>query len=203
MNRLYLDETNNRFVLLSYAGGTKYFRHLTETKLSGYTPVNGRSLAPIQLTYSVIQIVRDPLARYMSWFDKQYIKPMYRRHYNNFEFKEWINNLITKEWIDNYFKLARASIHYDGHTNFQSVWPKMHLPALYNDSPNWQYLKMEDIRPFFLNEKSFDPFRDPKEYVGVWDLLDSNIKEYFINVIKDTYNYEIQWYNNLEFICPK
>jgi hypothetical protein len=62
---------------------------------------------------------------------------------------------------------------------------------------------MEDIRPFFLNEKSFDPFRDPKEYVGVWDLLDSNIKEYFINVIKDTYNYEIQWYNNLEFICPK
>lgn len=201
MNRLYLDQKNNRFVLLSYAGGTKYFRHLTETKIENFVPVNGHSLSPIQLTYDVIQIVRDPLTRYMSWFDKQYIKPMYRYKYSAIDFEEWINSLITKEWIDEYFALAKLTCHYDGHTNFQSVWPKMHLSALYNE--NWKYLKMEDIRPYFLGEATFNPFRDPKEYAGVWELLDSNIKDYLIDNIKVMYEHDIQWYNNLNFICPK
>ena len=43
MNRLYLDQKNTRFVLLSYAGGTKYFRHLTETKLQDFIPVKSKS----------------------------------------------------------------------------------------------------------------------------------------------------------------
>lgn len=201
MNRLYLDQKNNRFVLLSYAGGTKYFRHLTETKIENFVPVNGHSLSPIQLTYDVIQIVRDPLTRYMSWFDKQYIKPMYRSKYSAIDFEEWINSLITKEWIDEYFALAKLTCHYDGHTNFQSVWPMMHLSALYNE--NWKYLKMEDIRPYFLGQETFNPFRDPKEYAGVWELLNLDIKDYLINNIKVMYEHDIQWYNNLNFICPK
>jgi len=201
MNRLYLNQKNNRFVLLSYAGGTKYFRHLTETKINDFVPVNGHSISPIQLTYDVIQIVRDPLTRYMSWFDKQHIKPMYRTNYSTINFEEWINTFITKEWIDEYFALAKLTCHYDGHTNFQSVWPKMHLSALYNE--NWKYLRMEDIRPYFLGEESFNPFRDPKEYAGVWELLNSNTKDYLVDTIKDMYEHDLNWYSTLSFISPK
>lgn len=201
MNRLYLDQKNKRFVLLSYAGGTKYFRHLTETKINNLVPVNGHSLTNKQLTYDVIQIVRDPLTRYMSWFDKQYIKPVYRFNYSQLEFSNWINSYISKDWIDNYFSLSKITCHYDGHTNFQSIWPKMHLPSLYNE--NWMYLKMEDIRPYFLGEESFNPFRDPKEYAGVWETLDEEIKVYLLDAIKDMYDYDIRWYNNLKFLSPK
>lgn len=201
MNRLYLDQKNKKFVLLSYAGGTKYFRHLTETKIDNFVPVNGHSLTNKQLTYDVIQIVRDPLTRYMSWFDKQYIKPMYRFNYSQLEFSNWINSYISKDWIDNYFALSKITCHYDGHTNFQSIWPKMHLPSLYNE--NWMYLKMEDIRPYFLGEESFNPFRDPKEYAGVWEILDEEIKVYLLDAIKDMYDYDLRWYNNLKFLSPK
>lgn len=195
-NRLYLDQNQKLFVVLSYAGGTKYFRHMTETKLKNFVSVNGNSLREIHASYSVIQIVRDPVSRYMSWFDKQYIRPKRRPGDTNFTF--WINRLMTTSWIDQFFETAQKECHYNGHTNFQSVWPKLQLPIIWKD--DWQYLKMEDINPYFLNEPKVSIIRDPKEYIGVWEVLEKSKKKYTISKIKELYKSDIDWYNSLNFI---
>lgn len=199
-NRVYLNQEKQVFVILSYAGGTKYFRHLTETKLRQYVPVNGHSLSPAQVSFDVIQVVREPVSRYMSWFDKQYIKPLYRKNKTG-DFTGWINSMITKEWVDNWIKTARYLCHYDGHTAFQSMWPKVNMPFLYRD--DWKYLEMENINPYFLGEPKKDLIRDPNEYTGVWEVLDQNVQQHMIDCLKDMYAYEIDWYNNLKFIQPK
>lgn len=195
-NRVYLDQTTNTFIVLSYAGGTKYFRRLTETVLKNYVAVNGQEIPREQQSYPVIQVVREPLSRYMSWFDKQYIKPMWKP--TDIDFVKWCNKLITKEWIDEFFEQAQYHCHYDGHTNFQSVWPKVSLASIWRE--DWQYLKMSDINPYFLNQPSIDLFRDPKEYVGVWESLEPKMKDYALTKIKDLYTVELEWYNDLNFI---
>lgn len=196
MSRLYLDRDKKLFVVLSYAGGTKYFRQLTQSKLKNFIEANVNSISPVQQSFDVIQIVREPMSRYMSWFDKQYIKPMYRG--SDIKFRSWVNNLITKTWIDEYVSKAVHSCHYDGHTNFQSVWPKAQLPL--KQDVNWKYLKMEDINPYFLSEERFELFRDPAEYVGVWEVLNPTAKNYLLDKIKEIYAVELKWYENLTFL---
>jgi hypothetical protein len=195
-NRVYLNQSTNTFVVLSYAGGTKYFHRLTETVLKNYVTVDGKNIEFEHELYSVIQVVREPVSRYMSWFDKQYIKPMWKS--TDVDFVKWSNRLITKQWIDNFFEQARHYCHYDGHTNFQSIWPKFSLAAIWRE--DWQYLKMSDINPYFLKQPSIDLFRDPKEYVGVWESLEPTVKDYALKKIEDLYATEIEWYNNLNFI---
>ena len=195
-SRLYLDQERKLFVVLSYAGGTKYFRQLTELSLKSFVPVDFKGTSPIHKTYEVIQVVREPISRYMSWFDKQHIKPMWKK--TDIDFSKWVNRLITKEWADSFFNQAKYSCHYDGHTNFQSIWPKINMASIWNE--NWQYLKMEDINPFFLKEPSIEIFRDPREYIGVWETLNPVMKDYVLSKIKDMYDLEIDWYNSLNFI---
>lgn len=195
-NRLYLDQSKKQFVVLSYAGGTKYFRQLTETRLKTFVPVNGSSVSPAQSKFDVIQVVREPIPRFMSWFDKQYIKPMWKQ--KDIDFTRWTNRLMTKTWIDNFFKELTYFCHYDGHINFQSVWPKVNLASLWRD--DWSFLKMEDINPYFLNQPKFDLFKDPKEYTGVWEVLNDDIKEYTMSKIEEVYSPELDWYNRLNFI---
>ena len=199
-NRLYFDQQNKLFVVLSYAGGTKYFRHLSETKLKNFVPVNANNLSPAQTNCDVIQIVREPLSRYMSWFDKQYIKPIYAKN-KSIDLHSWVNNTLTQSWADEFFADAKESCHYDGHTAFQSIWPKVNMKAIYRD--DWKYLRMEDINPYFLNEQPIEILRDPKEYVGIWDVMAPTTKDYIIDKIKDIYKREIDWYHNLKFIQPK
>lgn len=195
-NRLYLDQSSKTFIVLSYAGGTKYFRHLTETVLKNYVAVNGQGIPLAQHNYTVIQVVREPVSRYMSWFDKQYIKPMWKT--SDIDFVKWANKLITKQWIDTFFEQAQYHCHYDGHTNFQSVWPKFSLATIWRE--DWLYLKMSDINPYFLKQPSIELFRDPTEYVGVWESLEPTVKDYALKKIEDLYATEIDWYNNLNFI---
>lgn len=197
-NRLYLNQNKKLFVVLSYAGGTKYFRHITETRLKSFAPVNAVNLSPAQLDYDVIQIVREPLSRYMSWFDKQYIKALYRESNKPADLKTWVEGFFTKDWIDNFFNNAKIACHYDGHTAFQSIWPQVNMKGLYRD--DWSYLRMEDINPYFLNQERAEILRDPKEYVGIWDVISEPTKEYTISKIKEIYKYELEWYNSLNFI---
>lgn len=195
-NRLYLNQDQKLFVVLSYAGGTKYFRHLTETRLNTFVPVDGNSISPRQSSYNVVQIVREPMSRFISWFDKQYIKPRWKKTDQSLD--QWINTLITTQWIDEFTERHQYFCHYDGHTNFQSIWPKAYLPSIWRE--DWQYLKMEDIKPYFLNESKFKIFRDPNEYIGVWDVLDRSKTKYFISKIENIYKPDIDWYNSLNFV---
>lgn len=198
MSRVYINHKKKKIVILSYAGATKYFRHLSETKLKSYNPCNANHLTFEHRSYEIIQVVREPVSRYMSWFDKQYIKPKYR---SKVPFDEWVNNLLTIEWIDNFFEEAQYSLHYDGHTCYQSIWPKIHIKIIYDDS--WKFLKMEDINPYFLKEEKFEVFRDPEEYIGVWEVLNKKSKDHLLAKIVKVYTPDIYWYNNLEFISPK
>jgi hypothetical protein len=197
MSRIYINSDQKKIVILSYAGGTKYFRHLSESNTIPYTLANGNELQPIHKIFDVLQIVREPIARYMSWFDKQYVKPRFRST-TDLDFIEWATNTYTAEWFNNYFNDNEFRIHYDGHTNLQSIWPSTSLK--YISEITWNYLKMEDIDRHFLGKDPIVPVRDPKEYVGVWDVIDPKIKDYAIGRIQQIYKPDIEWYNNLTFI---
>lgn len=200
MSRLFINELEKTIVVLSYAGGTKYFRHLTETVLKKYKQFNATSLTDYYKDFRYIQIVRYPVERYMSWFDKQYIKPLFKESKTELTFAVWINQLITKEWIDQFIIEQQHFIHYDGHINFQSLWPKQSLKSVYNDS--WEFLRMEDIDAHFLKGTPYISTRNSKEYAGVWELLDQTTKEYFLKNITEIYNYDIKWYNSRKLINP-
>lgn len=204
MSRLYINDTKKQIIVLSYAGGTKYFRHLTETQLTTYIACDGNTLNTYQQEYDAIQIVRDPVDRYLSWFDKQYIKPLWLSKFSDTSsFDSWAYTYITKSWIDDYFAKAKVDLHYDGHTNFQSCWPKASLGLLYNNKGTWSYLKMEDIDPYFLNTNKFDLAKTPGQYIGISEALNPATYNYLIKNITQAYAYDIEWYANLDFICPK
>jgi hypothetical protein len=197
MSRIYINSDQKKIVILSYAGGTKYFRYLSDSNTIPYTLANGNDLQLLHKTYDVLQIVREPISRYMSWFDKQFVKPAFKLT-TGVNFKDWVASKYTVEWFDNYFNEAEYTIHYDGHTNLQSIWPVIQFKKTLK--ADWNYLKMEDIDRYFLEKDAFTPVRDPKEYIGVWDIIDPNIKDHAVSCIQRMYKPDIEWYNNLTFI---
>jgi len=197
MSKLYIDDTNKKLYIFSYAGGTKFFRKMTEEKLHWIIPYDGNNLIPIHNDYEVVQIVRDPVQRYMSWFDKQYVKNHIRREKVTFV-ETWMQNRFTKEWFENFLEHQRHGIHYDGHTCYQSLWPRHFLKFI--SDKEWKYLRMEDINRYFFDSKPYTPRRDPNEYVGVWDTLDQEIVDYVIAELEKIYEGDIKWYKSLDFI---
>lgn len=197
MSRIFYDQKKNRLIVLSYAGGTKFFRPLAASL--GYTPLESIN-NPGHPEY-ILQVVRDPVQRFMSWFDKQYLKDLFRKtRLKNRHFHSWCQNTVTKEFLDSYFSTAHYTIHYDGHTVFQSYWPKIHLERF---NTEWRYLQMEDVNPYFLGQHTYKPKRDKKEYLGFWDTIHWDLKEYALQRTQKIYAVDIEWYNSLKFILSK
>lgn len=197
MSKLYIDSTNKKLFIFSYAGGTKFFLKMTQERLHWITPYNGNNLSPAHTDYEVIQIVRQPIQRYKSWFDKQYVKRLVRLEKPK-DTNTWIKNRFTKKWFEEFLKEQKCAIHYDGHTCYQSLWPKFFLKHI--TDKEWKYLKMEDLNRYFFKTKPFVPKRDPNEYVGIWDILDQDIIDFVDEKLEDIYKDEIVWYKSLNFI---
>ena len=192
MSRIFYNPPNNQIIVLSYAGGTKYFTPLAnELGFHKFDP----TVVPTQ----VLQIVREPIQRWMSWFDKQYLKNLFQKtRLSKKQFRQWCGKTMSKEFIDNYFKDAYYKIHYDGHTQFQGQWPYIALKD-YLDC-DWQYLEMENIDPYFLQSTAYKPKHNKSEYLGVWKTIDFELKEYALCKARELYTPDIEWYNNLDFI---
>ena len=62
---------------------------------------------------------------------------------------------------------------------------------------------MEDIDPYFLNTNKFDLAKTPGQYIGISEALNPATYNYLIKNITQAYAYDIEWYANLDFICPK
>jgi len=197
MSKLYIDNTNKKLYIFSYAGGTKFFMKMLNEKLHWIVPYNGNNLSPENKDYEIIQVVRKPVQRYKSWFDKQYAKRLVKTQ-GIVDVESWIKEVFTKEWFEEFFSYQQYEIHYDGHTCFQSLWPR-HFLKFISDKP-WLYLRMEDINTHFFGTEPFAPRRDPKEYVGVWDILDQDVIDYVDQELVKIYNADIVWYNSLKFI---
>jgi len=197
MSRIFYDNSENRLIVLSYAGGTKFFNPLaTELGYIHLESVNN----PGKPAY-ILQVVREPIQRWMSWFDKQHIKEIFQRSKSsNKTFHKWCHKHINKSFIDNYFETAYYKIHYDGHTAYQCYWPKIYLKRFDTD---WKYLRMEDINPYFLGKKIYKPKRDKNEYLGFWDIISPELRDYTLAKAHEIYKEDINWYNNLEFLYPK
>ena len=194
MSRIFYDKDQNRLIVLSYAGGTKFFTPLANEL--GYTELHSVN-NPGNPNY-ILQIVREPVQRFMSWFDKQYIAEIFRKKkINNNYFTSWCLKNIDKQFIDDYFSTAHYKIHYDGHTAFQCYWPKIYLKKFECD---WKYLQMEDINPYFLNTKPYRPKRNKEEYLGFWDTINPDLKEYTLFKTRELYQTDIDWYNSIKFI---
>lgn len=192
MSRIFYNPPNKQIIVLSYAGGTKYFTPLAnELGLHTFKP----NVFPTQ----VLQIVREPIQRWMSWFDKQYLTTIFREtKLSNKQFGQWCGKTVSKEFLDNYFKDAYYKIHYDGHTQFQCQWPRVALKEYLHC--NWQYLEMENIDPYFLQSTAYKPKHTKSEYLGVWEAMHFELKEYALYKARELYNADIEWYNNLDFI---
>jgi len=192
MSRIFYNPPSNQIIVLSYAGGTKYFTPLAN-ELGFHT------LKPDVIPTQVLQIVREPIQRWMSWFDKQYLTNLFREtRLSNKQFGQWCGKKVSKKFLDNYFKDAYYKIHYDGHTQFQSQWPRVALKEHLHC--NWQYLEMENIDPYFLQSTTYKPKRTKSEYLGVWEAMNFELKEYALYKARELYNADIEWYNNLDFI---
>lgn len=192
MSRIFHDKEQNRLIVLSYAGGTKFFNPLAQTL--GYTHLN-HSKKP-KPDY-ILQVVREPIQRWMSWFDKQFVTDIFRRtKLKHQKFDQWCKLNVTKQFIDDYFQHACYKIHYDGHTAFQCYWPKAFLKDF---KCEWKYLQMENINAHFLNQKPYIPKRDKAEYLGLWDIMDHELKEHTLAQARKMYAVDIDWYNNLKY----
>lgn len=192
MSRIFYSPPNNQIIILSYAGGTKYFTPLAnELGFETFSP----TIVPTQ----VLQIVREPIQRWMSWFDKQYLKNLFRTTgLPNKKFGDWCERTVTRKFLDRYFEDAYYKIHYDGHTQYQCHWPRVVLKDYLHC--NWQYLEMENINPYFLQSKPYKPKHDKSEYLGLWKKMHFELKEYALYQARELYNADIEWYNNLDFI---
>ena len=94
MSRIFYDKDQNRLIVLSYAGGTKFFTPLANEL--GYTTLHSVN-NPGNPNY-ILQIVREPVQRFMSWFDKQYIAEIFRKKkINNNYFTSWCLKNIDKQ----------------------------------------------------------------------------------------------------------
>jgi len=196
MSRIFHDKNQNRLIVLSYAGGTKFFTPLANSL--GYTTLDSVN-NPSKPDY-VLQIAREPIQRFMSWFDKQHVKELFQKHrLKNKHFQSWCQKNIDKEFIDDYFSTAYYKIHYDGHTAFQCHWPKVVLKRF---NCEWKYLRMEDINPYFLGQKYYKPKRNKDEYIGFWDTIDRDLKDYTLKRAQELYRADTEWYNNLVFMDP-
>jgi hypothetical protein len=194
MSRIFYDKNQNRLIVLSYAGGTKFFTPLAATL--GYTHLESVN-NPGKPNY-ILQVVREPIQRWMSWFDKQYVKDLFQKtRMKNRYFYSWCTKNINKKFIDDYFSTAYYKIHYDGHTAYQCYWPKIYLKRF---DTEWKYLQMENINPYFLNQKPYKPKRTKKEYIGLWEAMDNDLKEYTLSKANQIYAQDIEWYHNLDFI---
>ena len=192
MSRIFYSPPNNQVIILSYAGGTKYFTPLANEL--GFQTFKS-NIVPTQ----VLQIVREPIQRWMSWFDKQYLKNLFRTTgLSNKRFGDWCERTVTRKFLDRYFKDAYYKIHYDGHTQYQCHWPRVVLKDYLHC--NWQYLEMENINPYFLQSKPYRPKHDKSEYLGLWKKMNFELKEYALYQARELYNADIEWYNNLDFI---
>ena len=192
MSRIFYSPPNNQIIILSYAGGTKYFTPLGNEL--GFQTFKS-NIVPTQ----VLQIVREPIQRWMSWFDKQYLKNLFRTTgLSNKRFGDWCERTVTRKFLDRYFKDAYYKIHYDGHTQYQCHWPRVVLKDYLHC--NWQYLEMENINPYFLQSKPYRPKHDKSEYLGLWKKMNFELKEYALYQARELYNADIEWYNNLDFI---
>ena len=96
MSRIFYSPPNNQIIILSYAGGTKYFTPLANEL--GFQTFKS-NIVPTQ----VLQIVREPIQRWMSWFDKQYLKNLFRTTgLSNKRFGDWCERTVTRKFLDRY-----------------------------------------------------------------------------------------------------
>ena len=61
---------------------------------------------------------------------------------------------------------------------------------------------MEDINPYFLGQKYYKPKRNKDEYIGFWDTIDRDLKDYTLKRAQELYRADTEWYNNLVFMDP-
>ena len=159
------------------------FLHLHVLKNEEYEHYRGNW--DISEEYTLYKVIRDPVQRWHSWYNKFFLDnklPIEENQANTFGL-EYINKKNIKVWFDHF----KTVMHYDGHTGLQKY---IH----YNDKrfigQNEKFILSNQLQVFLGNTKN--AYKDK--------VYDYKLRNEIDKYLYDLYKIDINWIKTLEVI---
>ena len=140
---------------------------------------------PIPDDYRIYKVVRNPLQRWHSWYNKFIIKNKFPAGTN--EALVFIDNSINKKNMQGWFDKFKVSMHYDGHTGLQKY---LHKADKRFNNNNTSYILSSHLQVFLgTSNKNFED-----------KIHDLPLRQRIDKYLQELYLEDIEWINSLEIV---
>ena len=177
-----VNHTKKQIICCPFVCGTSYL-HLHVLRNEDYEHYRGNWDIPED--YTIYKIVRDPIQRWHSWYNKFIIENSIKPEDNTA--LVYINAAINKKNIKSWFDNFSCAMHYDGHTGLQKY---LHYSDKRFNSLNEKFIASSHLQNFLGNSN--------KNYIDrIYNYKSrSEIDKYLYNL----YQQDIDWIQGIEII---